>query len=143
MFHDLAAVRLLRDKVLQRDLLEAVRDDSLRVVRPATSRQLARSVPARRAKGWPKARERYLQLHPLCALCGGDNCLAVHHRKPFHRFPALELEPTNLLTLCQDGPGGLNCHLIVGHGGNWQDWIEDAEDAASRIKTMLEGRVRG
>ena len=34
-----------------------------------------------------------------CARCGGTNALVVHHIKPVHVDPTLELAPDNLITL--------------------------------------------
>lgn len=77
-----------------------------------------------RHKDWWKHREGHLLQYPKCACCGDDNNVAVHHIKPFHLFPELELEPANLITLCEGGP--INCHFIVGHGGkNWRTYIPE------------------
>jgi hypothetical protein len=45
--------------------------------------------------------------------------LQVHHILPFHLNPQLELDPSNLITLCM---GKLECHLIIGHGGDYKDY---------------------
>lgn len=75
---------------------------------------------ARRASQWPKVRAAHLNKNPTCAVCGGTKKLEVHHIKPFHLYPGLELEESNLETLCESGRGGLNCHLQFGHGGNFK-----------------------
>lgn len=52
-------------------------------------------------------------------MCGGRDRLEVHHIRPFHLYPALELDPANFVTLCE---ALRECHLQVGHLGNWFDW---------------------
>ncbi len=65
----------------------------------------------RRSSEWPKVRKEYLNEHPICECCGGTKKLEVHHKKPFHLFPELELERDNLMTLCTKR----GCHLAMGH----------------------------
>ena len=74
----------------------------------------------KRSSKWTSVRKAYLKANPECALCFVQKDLNVHHIKPFHLFPHLELEPTNLITLCRSKYLGLNCHLRVGHGGNYR-----------------------
>jgi hypothetical protein len=62
---------------------------------------------------WPAVRRHHLHLHSTCAACGTRWFVAVHHVKPFHLFPELELDPTNLISLCE-GPIKRH-HLKVGH----------------------------
>lgn len=74
-----------------------------------------------RSKKWPGVRKKFLKSNPTCACCGGQSNLNVHHIKPFHLFPELELEPTNLITLCETNSRGINCHLLLGHLGNYKN----------------------
>lgn len=71
-----------------------------------------------RSPKWDRVRAEHLRQHPTCAACGGKEALQVHHIKPYHLFPELELEPSNLLTLCT-GRKSCNCHLTFGHLGDW------------------------
>lgn len=73
-----------------------------------------------RSSRWRKVREVHLKNNPKCELCEGAKKLRVHHIKPFHTHPELELEPTNLITLCECLSYGINCHLLVGHLGNFR-----------------------
>jgi hypothetical protein len=59
-----------------------------------------------------------LKDHPRCAACFGKDYLEVHHVKPFHLHPELELEPANLITLCENPTH--NCHFIFGHVLDWR-----------------------
>lgn len=84
-----------------------------------------------RSPHWPSARKRHLELHPTCAVCGGKEKLDVHHIKPFHLHPDLELDPNNLVTLCEANKGGVNCHLHFGHLGNFKSFnVSVVTDAA-------------
>jgi 5-methylcytosine-specific restriction protein A len=69
---------------------------------------------------WRFARDNHLLEYPLCAVCGGTKKVVVHHIVPFHIAPDLELDPTNLITLCQGSRKSLNCHLLFGHLGNFK-----------------------
>lgn len=85
-----------------------------------------------RSEHWPVARKQHLLSHPTCAVCGGDEKLEVHHIKPFHLNPALELDPTNFVTLCEVKKWGVNCHLLFGHLGNFKSFnVNVLKDAAA------------
>lgn len=73
---------------------------------------------AKRSNKWPTLRKNFLA-GKSCALCGGKKKLEAHHVKPFHLFPDLELDPTNLIPLCE-GYKDIDCHLIWGHFGNFK-----------------------
>lgn len=78
-------------------------------------------ISASRSSKWPTVRKNFLADHPTCAVCEGSDKLNVHHMKPFHLHPELELEPTNLITLCESEKHGVNCHLLFGHLGNFKN----------------------
>ena len=57
------------------------------------------------------------------------DAIQVHHRWPFHDCvlagrPDLELDPRNLIALCETerGVATLDCHLHVGHMGDWKSY---------------------
>ena len=91
----------------------------------------ARNFGGTRSPLWPAARAAHLKLQPTCIVCGGTSGLQVHHVRPFHIHPELELDPTNLVTLCT-GNKTLNCHIRFGHLDNFKDkWNPNIrEDAA-------------
>jgi hypothetical protein len=74
----------------------------------------------KRSKDWPKVRQAHLKEFPVCAVCGCNVDVEVHHIKPFHIAPELELEPSNLISLCETKKYGVNCHLFFGHLGNYK-----------------------
>lgn len=86
-----------------------------------------------RSPKWPHVEKLHLKLEPTCAACGSTKKLNVHHKKPFHLFPQLELDLNNLITLCMDK----QCHIKIGHGGDFKSYNPDvAEDAAKVLKNQ-------
>lgn len=77
-----------------------------------------------RSPQWPKVRKEHLKNNPACAACGRSKKIEVHHIKPVHKYPELELDPSNLISLCDDP-----CHLIFGHLFDYKSWnIKVKED---------------
>jgi len=85
-----------------------------------------------RSPHWPSVQHAHLKVEPACAVCGGGLNLNVHHKKPFHLFPELELEPTNLITLCMDGDK--DCHIKLGHGSNFKAYNPQVEEHVELVK---------
>jgi len=79
-----------------------------------------RPLGSKRNKEWPTIRKQFLEKHGSCAVCNGKTNLEVHHKQPFHLAPELELDESNLITLCERKKYGINCHLLVGHLGNYK-----------------------
>lgn len=92
----------------------------------------------KRSSRWPTIRKAHLEKNPECAVCGGKKQVEVHHIKPFHLHPELELEPSNLISLCESKNKGVNCHLFIGHLGSFQKMneavLEDAQFWAKKLK---------
>jgi 5-methylcytosine-specific restriction enzyme A len=82
----------------------------------------------KRSREWPKVRKAYLKEHPKCFVCLGTKKLNVHHCQVFHLHPELELDPKNLITLCENDKGGINCHLAFGHLGSFKSWNENVRE---------------
>lgn len=74
---------------------------------------------AKRSSQWGKVRRAHLKKYPTCRVCGSKKTLRVHHLIAFHIAPHLELEPRNLVTLCESSKT-LNCHLVFGHLKNFR-----------------------
>lgn len=74
----------------------------------------------KRSPDWQVVRKSHLAEHPHCAVCGGSKKLEVHHIIPFNLAPDMELAPDNLMTLCERKKYGINCHLLIGHLGNYR-----------------------
>lgn len=89
---------------------------------------------ATRSPKWSKTRQQHLLENPLCANCGSQTDLEVHHIEPVHINPSRELDPTNLITLCSR-----YCHLAVGHLMDYKSWninvINDTSVYFNKVKT--------
>lgn len=93
----------------------------------------------RRSGKWRAVRKAHLAQNPTCAACGSTAKLEVHHLMPVHLRPDLELVRTNLLTLCESrDAASINCHLVVGHVGNWHAYNPDAAYDAATMRQRLE-----
>lgn len=76
--------------------------------------------PLTRSPRWRYVRKVHLGKNPYCANCGKKKRVGmqVHHIVPFRIDPSKELDPTNLLTLCNNP----RCHLDKGHLGYFKSW---------------------
>lgn len=81
----------------------------------------------------------------MCVACGhGGFPVQVHHVIPFHYAvllgrPDLELDPRNLITLCESkqGVSSPNHHLLVGHLGSFRSSnVRAREDATGAFHGM-------
>ena len=77
-------------------------------------------IGMKRSDKWHTIRKHHIEKEGWCKYCGGTTHLEVHHIEPFHLNPDKELDDTNLITLCEDI--GKDCHLKVGHLGNWKNF---------------------
>jgi 5-methylcytosine-specific restriction protein A len=75
----------------------------------------------KRSPKWRKLEGEFSKIHKDCKFCGSKKKLQVHHMKPFHLYPELELEVSNLIMLC------LRCHLLFGHLGNFRSYNPEIE----------------
>ena len=96
-------------------------------------RLLADPLGNKRSPEWPAARKAHLKLFPACAVCGVKKPVEVHHIKPFHTHPELELDPANLITLCESDSH--NDHFLFGHLLDWRS-------ANSRVRQMAGTMLR-
>lgn len=49
---------------------------------------------------------------------------------PFNLDPSLELDPSNLITLCM---GEKECHLHIGHGGSFKQYCPEVRKYAATV----------
>lgn len=96
-------------------------------------REVAKVLGNERSPEWRKVRAKHLKENPECAFCGKKQLhMQVHHVWPFHIQPELELEPSNLITLCREH------HFLVGHLLNWSSYninvLEDSAEWLHKIK---------
>ena len=98
---------------------------------------------AKRSNQWPTVRKKHLVSNPCCAVCGGKEKIEVHHKVPFHINPSLELEPSNLITLCESKSHGVVCHLFIGHSGNYKKINENVDaDAVYWSKKLINNKLK-
>jgi hypothetical protein len=76
-----------------------------------------------RSPKWSTVRKEHLKNNNFCLACGRSKKLEVHHIEPVHLNPDRELDPSNLVTLCDDP-----CHLIFGHLMDYKSWNKDVID---------------
>lgn len=62
-----------------------------------------------RSPKWRSVRAEHLSMNKCCEACESTEKLEVHHIIPFNVDPDRELNPSNLITLCN------YCHLVLGH----------------------------
>ena len=67
-----------------------------------------------RSPKWPAVRRQHLKEQPECQVCGTTEDVDVHHLRPVHLHPELELDPSNLISLCTPH------HFLFGHLCSWK-----------------------
>lgn len=118
--------------------------DEEHVARVKAAQRRERKKANERSSKWPATRRRHVKKFPECAACGGRIGLQVHHVVPFHVDRTRELDPTNLITLCEF-VGGLECHEFFGHGDNWKRYVPAVREIAAALRadpTQLEALRR-
>lgn len=87
---------------------------------------------AARSSKWPALRKEHLKKQPCCMACGSCVKPEVHHIIPVHLDSAKELDPDNLITLCDK-----YCHFVFGHLMHYKSWninvINDAKQYLDNI----------
>ena len=81
-------------------------------------RDIEAGITKERSPHWHKVEKDVLSKNPVCASCGTTDKLQVHHMRPFHLYPELELDESNLIVLCMEKEH--ECHLKLGHGDDWK-----------------------
>lgn len=97
------------------------------------------SLGHKRSNKWPTVRKNHLKDNPTCAVCGGTEKIEVHHIKPFHEYPELELDPDNLISLCESKSFGIVCHLFAGHLGSYKKTNPSVVEDAAYWNNKLNG----
>ena len=91
----------------------------------------------KRSPQWPALRKRWLADNPVCSICGRKQSLQVHHIKPVHLFPELELDNSNLITLCESMR---QCHWACGHLWDWNKYNVNIKAICDLMSTGLAPR---
>lgn len=118
----------------------------LRIASPRPSRRdhgatVARKYGLARSTEWPRVAKEHLLLEPACRICGHQGQgLQVHHIKPFHLYPQLELDPHNLITLCE--LRGRDHHLLIGHLDDWESYNPNVRADVKRFHKENATKIR-
>lgn len=83
-----------------------------------------------RSGKWPAFLRDFLKAHRQCEGCGRAAATG-HHRRPFHLFPDLELDPSNIAAVC------VGCHWVICHCGDWKLYVPTVRaDLAAHLKRV-------
>ena len=97
---------------------------------------LAEVLSEPRSPRWKDVRKEHLEKFPECEACGTRKSVVPHHIVPFHVDPSKEIDPENLVSLCESPT--FNCHLFFGHLKRWDRHnpkvVEDARNWRSRMR---------
>lgn len=94
--------------------------------------RIAQKYGLTRSPEWPALEREHLLREPACMACGHrGQGLQVHHIKPFHLYPQLELDPNNLITLCE--VRGRDHHLLLGHLDDWESYNPNVREDVKRF----------
>lgn len=103
--------------------------------------ETARKHGVERSSQWPRVEKEHLLHEPACAACGHrGKGLQVHHIKPFHLHPNLELDPHNLITLCEIK--GRDHHLLLGHLDEWESYNVNVREDVKRHHGKTAQQIR-
>lgn len=91
----------------------------------------------RRSPRWPAVAQLHLAYHPRCEACGSTINREVHHIIPVSYDAARELDPANLMTLCEGSATAPNCHLLIGHLGSWNLYNAQAPAMARQLRQEI------
>lgn len=87
-----------------------------------------------RSSGWFRLRTGHVRENPHCAVCNSNKNLEVHHIIPVFMNASLELEPSNLITLCK------RHHFSIGHLEDWSSYNPSLFETIELWKKILSGR---
>jgi 5-methylcytosine-specific restriction endonuclease McrA len=109
--------------------------------RPDHGGLVARRHGHERSPEWSRVEKEHLQHEPACRVCGYEGRgVQVHHIKPFHLHPNLELDPNNLITLCEIK--GRDHHLLIGHLDDWESYNPNVRDDTKRYHKESDQQIR-
>lgn len=89
----------------------------------------------KRHSGWSGLRNGHLVMNPVCVACGTKNNLTVHHIIPVNIDPDLELDPKNLVTMCQ------HHHFAIGHWNNWRRYNINVIEDSIELRKIYDKRL--
>jgi hypothetical protein len=112
--------------------------------------EAVRTIGHGRSSHWPAVEKAFRKVHPQCVCCLVKSVthIQIHHRFPFHYCvalgrPDLELDPRNLITLCE-GPNksSPDHHELIGHLADWKSSNIDVANDAIVFRGMSAAEIR-
>jgi hypothetical protein len=101
---------------------------------------------SKRSGHWPSVRRHFIAQHSVCQACGRGKPLKlnVHHQIPFHYVtalnrPELEVEVSNLITLCVDHDD--QHHLLIGHLDSFKSYNADVLTDVKKYWNMNRSQI--
>ena len=98
---------------------------------------------SKRSGHWKSVQREFISQHPVCEACGCKP-VNVHHQIPFHYVtavgrPDLELEVSNLITLCVDHVE--QHHLLLGHLDNFKSYNPNVTSDVEKYGKMTRKQI--
>lgn len=78
-----------------------------------------------RSSAWASFRNKNIK--GKCEICDSRFFLELHHVKPYHLFPELELDPNNVVTACRKH------HFEFCHFFDWKKFNKDIKNHIEQI----------
>lgn len=114
----------------------------------AAAEAVHEALGLKRSDKWPEVERTFRLSHPNCAACD-STAVQVHHVLPFHFAillgrPDLELDPRNLITLCEaeKGKTANDHHLLLGHLDDFQSYNRNARQYALLYRGRTVAAIR-
>ena len=107
-----------------------------------TIKDKIKGIPGTRSPKWQTVRKKFIEANPECALCGSLEKVEIHHKKPFHLHPELELDVNNLIGLCESGKNGIICHRAFGHLGDYKSFNKNIDEDIAAWKQKINNRPK-
>ena len=111
--------------------------------------EAVRTIGHGRSSHWPDVEKAFRKVHPQCVCCLVKSIthIQIHHRFPFHYCialdrPDLELDPRNLITLCEWKSPSPNHHELIGHLADWKSSNLSVATDALEFRGMSGAEIR-
>lgn len=88
-----------------------------------------------RSPRWREVRAEHILKEPVCQACGKTAKLDVHHIVPVAIDKSRELDPENLITLCNQP-----CHLVFGHFMSYYCYNSAVREMVAEYRAALDKR---
>jgi hypothetical protein len=115
----------------------ATKKTPTKIKRVQSARAREKAKASQRSGKWTTVRKRFLAKNKKvgrgCEACGNTVGLQVHHARPYHLHPELELIESNLRALCSSVTG-LECHEFLGHGSSFKAYVPIIDELCAELR---------